>query len=72
MIAPSALLGCPEMGLRGLHFLALFYSSWQVQNVLGGAIREAGVAMTSAIHQSASTMIRIPIDFSCRFLKGKP
>lgn len=52
-----------EMGIRGLQFLAFFYVFMAVQNVLGGAIRGAGDAMTSAITSIASTLIRIPIAY---------
>jgi putative MATE family efflux protein len=53
-----------DMGIRGLQFLAMFYIFMAVQNVLGGAIRGAGDALTSAITSIVSTLIRIPIAYA--------
>ncbi len=52
-----------EMGVRGLQFIALFYVFMSVQNVLGGAMRGAGDAMTSAVTSIVSTLFRIPLGY---------
>jgi putative MATE family efflux protein len=53
-----------EMGIKGLRFIAMFYSFMSLQNVLGGAIRGAGDAISPAITSIISTLIRIPLGYA--------
>jgi putative MATE family efflux protein len=52
-----------DMGIKGLNFIALFYSFMAVQNVLGGTLRGAGDSATSALTSVVSTFIRVPLGY---------
>ena len=52
-----------QMGIRGLNFIAWFYTFMALQNVLGGALRGAGASVASAVTGVIATLLRVPLGY---------
>ena len=57
------------MAAAGIQFVCFFYIFYGVQNVLAGALRGAGAALTASLCGIGSTVLKVPL---CWALSARP